>query len=205
DREIVPLGEEGWSEIPVLPRSAEPLFLALENEGVVLRCRLAGREAWCERRLLARIRRATLDRLRKEIEPVPAAEFWRFLASWQHVDESLRLDGPSGVLEVVRQLAGFEIPASRWESSVLPTRVRGYRPEWLDELTLTGEVAWGRLWSTGDSPIRTTPVCLFPREQMDAWLAVSLSSEAGSLTFYAPALPRPPDGPRAALQPDPHP
>jgi ATP-dependent Lhr-like helicase len=185
DREIVPLGDEGWSDIPQLPRSAEPLLLALENEGVVLRCRLAGRDAWCERRLLARIRRNTLDRLRKEIEPVTAAEFWRFLASWQHVDESRHVEGPAGVLDVVRQLAGFEIPASRWESSVLPMRVRGYRPEWLDELTLTGEVAWGRLWSAGDSPIRTTPVCLFPREQMESWLAWTAPPDITSLTTYA--------------------
>ena len=188
DREIVPLGEGRWGEIPALPRSAEPLLLALENEGVVLRCRLGGRDAWCERRLLARIRRDTLDRLRKEIEPAAAAEFWRFLASWQHVDESKRLEGPGGVLEVVRQLAGFEVPASRWESGVLPARVRGYRQEWLDELTLTGEVAWGRLWSTGDSPIRTTPVCLFPREQMDSWLALAGPEETASLGTYGQAV-----------------
>ncbi|HKA25545.1 MAG TPA: DEAD/DEAH box helicase, partial [Candidatus Eisenbacteria bacterium] len=188
DGELVPLGEGHWREIPTLPRSAEPMLLALENEGVVLRCRLDGKNAWCERRLLARIRRDTLDRLRKEIEPVTAAEFWRFLAAWQHVDESRRLEGPAGVLDVVRQLAGFEVPASRWESGVLPVRVRGYRPEWLDELTLTGEVAWGRLWGAGDSPIRTTPVCLFPREQMDAWLAFSVASEADSLTSYARAV-----------------
>src|SRR6185369_2563526 len=188
DREIVPLGDEAWTDIPQLPRSAEPLLLALENEGVVLRCRLAGRDAWCERRLLARVRRDTLDRLRKEIEPVSAAEFWRFLAAWQHVDESRHLEGPSGVLDVVRQLAGFEIPASRWESSVLPMRVRGYRPEWLDELTLTGEVAWGRLWSAGDSPIRTTPVCLFPREQMESWLAWTTPPDTASLSTYAQAV-----------------
>ena len=72
--------------------------------------------------------------MRREIEPVTAADLWRFLACWHHATESTRLDGPRGVLEVVRQLAGFEIPAARWESSVLPARVRDYRPDWLEPL-----------------------------------------------------------------------
>ena len=62
----------------------------------VLRVRMQGREAWCERRLLARIHRYTLDRLRKEIEPVSAAEFLAFLGCWQHADETHRLEGPAG-------------------------------------------------------------------------------------------------------------
>ena len=60
-----------------------------------LRTRIAGRPAWCDRRLLARIHRYTLDRLRREIEPVTAAQFVRFLARWQHAAEEHRLDGPS--------------------------------------------------------------------------------------------------------------
>jgi len=150
----------------------EPV-LALEKDGVVLRCRIGGRQAWCERRLLARIHRYTIDRLRQEIEPVPAAVFWRFLSSWQHADEEHRLEGPRGVAEVVRQLAGFEIPAAAWETSVLPSRVRGYRPDWLDQVTLTGEVVWGRIWGAGNSPIRSTPICLLPREEIGAWLAMA--------------------------------
>ena len=149
--------------------SLEPLLLQLEATGAVLRCRIDGRTAWCERRLLARIQRMTLERLRREIEPITAAEFWRFLAAWQHVDPAHRLDGPRGVAAVVSQLAGFEIPAAAWEATVLPLRVRNYRREWLDELTLTGEVAWGRLWGRGNTPIRSTPVCLVPRADLSAW------------------------------------
>ncbi len=88
----------------------DPAFLALEAQGHVLRARLGGRDVWCDRRLLARIQRYTLDRLRREIEPVSAATFLRFLAAWQHVDH--RLEGPHGVAEVVRQLSGVEVPAA---------------------------------------------------------------------------------------------
>ncbi|MGH7726449.1 MAG: DEAD/DEAH box helicase [Candidatus Eiseniibacteriota bacterium] len=153
--------------------ASQALFLELEAEGSILRCRIEGRPAWCERRLLARIHRYTLERLRREIEPVSAAELWRFLACWQHVDAEYQLEGPRGVAEVVRKLAGFEAPAAAWEGSLLPSRVRGYRREWLDELTLTGEVAWGRLWGAGNTSVRTTPLCLVPRADVDAWMSLA--------------------------------
>jgi ATP-dependent Lhr-like helicase len=147
----------------------DSLLRQLEAEGVVLRTRIAGGRAWCDRRLLARIHRYTLDRLRKEIEPVTAAQFLRYLACWQHVDPDHRLEGPRGVAEVVAQLAGFEIPAAAWEGSILPARVRGYRRDWLDQLTLSGEVTWARLWGSGASPIRRTPICLVKREDLEQW------------------------------------
>jgi ATP-dependent Lhr-like helicase len=156
--------------------SEDPLLLELEAEGVVLRCRIDGREAWCNRRLLARIHRYTLDRLRKEIEPVTAAQFLRFLSRWQHADAESRLEGPRGVAAVVSQLAGFEAPAPAWERSVLPLRVRGYRREWLDQLTLSGEVTWGRLFGAGLSPLRRTPICLLMREDLGDWMALSAST-----------------------------
>jgi ATP-dependent Lhr-like helicase len=56
---------------------------------------------------------------------------------------------------------------------VLPRRVRGYRREWLDELTLSGEFAWGRLWGAAGSAIRVTPITMIPREHLDDWLALS--------------------------------
>jgi ATP-dependent Lhr-like helicase len=151
----------------------EALLLQLEAEGAVLRARIDGRTTWCDRRLLARIHRYTLDRLRREIEPVTAAQFLRFLACWQHVLPEHRVDGPAGVVEVVEQLAGFEVPAAAWEASVLPSRVRGYRREWLDQLTLAGEVTWARLWGAGLSPVRRAPIALLPREQIDSWTALA--------------------------------
>ncbi|HEU5250772.1 MAG TPA: DEAD/DEAH box helicase [Thermoanaerobaculia bacterium] len=156
----------------------DPLFVELESEGAVLRTRIEGRAAWCDRRLLARIHRYTLDRLRREIEPVSAAQFLRFLACWQHVDPAYRLDGPRGVAEVVAQLAGFEVPAAAWEANIFPARVRGYRREWLDAVTFSGEVTWGRLWGTGSGPIRRTPICLVPREDLESWAALGSGESA---------------------------
>jgi len=165
--------------------SDDPLLFELEREGSVLRGRFEGKPGWCSRRLLARIHRYTLDRLRKEIEPVTAADFLRFLACWQHMEEEHRLEGPRGVAEVIRQLAGFEVPAVAWEAHVLPARVRGYRREWLDELTLSGEMAWGRLWGSAASPIRTTPVCIVPRDELEIWSALSKPPDASALTGAA--------------------
>jgi ATP-dependent Lhr-like helicase len=153
--------------------SDDPAMAALEAEGTVLRVRIGGREAWCDRRLLARIQRQTLERLRREIEPVSAADFLRFLGAWQHAAEEHRLEGPRGVAEVVRQLAGVEIPASLWERRILPLRVKDYRRDWLDQLTMGGEVAWGRLWGSGASAVRATPLALFPREESDLWLSMA--------------------------------
>ena len=169
----------------------EPVLLALEHEGVILRCRLEQQQTWCDRRLLARIHAYTLGRLRREIEPVSAATFWRFLACWQHAEESQRLDGPRGVAEVVQQLAGFEIPAAAWETSIFPARVRGYRPDWLDHLTLTGEVAWGRIWGAGEAAIRTTPITLLPRRDLPQWMSLSEVARgvaAGTLSTRGQAL-----------------
>jgi ATP-dependent helicase Lhr and Lhr-like helicase len=149
--------------------SDDPLLLALEAEGVVLRTRIAGRPAWCDRRLLARIHRYTVDRLRREIEPVTASQFLRFLGRWQRASADHQREGPRGVCDAIAQLAGFEVAAGAWEKSVLPARVSGYKREWLDQATLSGEVVWARLWGAGAAPMRNTPIALVPREDLDAW------------------------------------
>ena len=135
--------------------------------------------------MLARIHRLTLGRLRREIEPVSAADFMRFLARWQHVEPGTRLHGAAGLLQVIRQLQGYEISAAAWEPDVLARRVAGYSPELLDRLCLAGEVMWGRLSphpafepdaAAADDgrrngrprrrvrPTRTAPVAVFLRE-----------------------------------------
>ncbi|KRE26312.1 ATP-dependent helicase [Agromyces sp. Soil535] len=99
----------------------------------------AGAE-WCDSEVLRRIRRRSLAALRNEVEPVAPREYARFLPDWQHVGSRLR--GVDGVAAVVEQLEGARIPASAWESFVLPARVADYRPAMLDELTASGEVLW---------------------------------------------------------------
>jgi ATP-dependent Lhr-like helicase len=136
---------------------------------------------WCHRRLLARIHRLTIGRLRKEVEPVTAAEFMQFLFQWQHVSPGSRLHGEPGLMDIVTQLAGFEAAASAWEPHVLRMRLAKYEPEWLDRLCLSGAVSWGRLSPhprlahVGDLerrriiPTSVAPVSLFPREESE-WL-----------------------------------
>lgn len=141
---------------------------------------------FCHRRLLARIHRLTIGRLRKEIEPVSAAKFMQFLFQWQHAAPGARLHGEAGLLEVVKQLGGFEAAASAWESQLLRVRLAKYEPEWLDRLCLSGAVMWGRLTphprlmqelnpAPGRRvvPTRVAPVSLFAREDAPVLLAAA--------------------------------
>ncbi len=159
-------------------------LVGLEHEGFALRGRFSsgveGTE-WCERRLLARIHRYTLDRLRKEIEPVNAADFLRFLFKWQRLATGSRAEGPEGLAAVLDVLDGYELAAGAWESDVLPARLTDYDPLWLDGLCLSGEIAWGRLTATRNGeggtrnrkggPVKSTPIALFRRERGEIWRA----------------------------------
>src|SRR5206468_234566 len=84
-------------------------------------------------------------RLRREIEAVSAADFMRFLFRWQHVQPGSQLHGRDGVLQIIGQLQGMELPAPAWEEYVIPERVRLYDPADLEHLCLSGTVTWGRL------------------------------------------------------------
>ncbi|HEX5190553.1 MAG TPA: hypothetical protein VFW16_13485, partial [Streptosporangiaceae bacterium] len=120
----------------------------LEQEGFAISGRFTGPDAdeeYCARRLLARIHGYSRDRRRREIEPVTARDFMRFLLRWQHVAAGTKREGRFGLLSVIEQLQGFELAAGVWENAVLAARVDGYRREWLDELCLSGQVSWGRL------------------------------------------------------------
>ncbi|HXU68156.1 MAG TPA: DEAD/DEAH box helicase [Polyangia bacterium] len=121
----------------------------LEADGRVLQGHFAhgagGPVEWCERGLLQRIHRRTIGTLRERVRPVTPADFVRFLLRWQHVMPGTRLHGVEGVAKVVDQLEGLELPAAAWEREVLPSRVHDYAPAMLDELCLSGEIAWARL------------------------------------------------------------
>ncbi len=159
----------------VTESDADIALAALEAEGVVLRGGFTPEAAtleWCDRRLLARVHRYTLNRLRAEIEPVSAADFMRFLFAWQRVDPDQRAAGLEGLATVIAQLDGFELPAAAWESDVLAARVTEYDPMLLDTLCMMGRVAWGRLAAArtdgrAGGPIRSTPIALFLREHAD--------------------------------------
>jgi ATP-dependent Lhr-like helicase len=149
--------------------SVETALTQLESEGQVLRGKFAsGETEFCHRRILARIHRLTLGRLRREIEPVTAADFMRFLCRWQHLAPGTQLHGVDGLFQVLRQFQGYEISAAAWESVVLPRRVARYEPEWLDRLCLAGEAAWGRLSPRPSldrvRPTRAAPLSIFLRE-----------------------------------------
>jgi ATP-dependent helicase Lhr and Lhr-like helicase len=160
---------------------AEGALLALESRGIVLRGRFSGLadQEFCDRALLARIHRYTLNRLRAEIEPVSVADFTRFLFVWQAVDPTHRLTGGEGLRAIVARLDGFELPASAWERVVLRTRIDRYEPQMLDMLCLTGQAAWGRLSvapaeRAGRQRMRAA---LFLREHAGAWQALRITDE----------------------------
>jgi ATP-dependent Lhr-like helicase len=175
----------------------EKALLRMEASGTVLRGQFTDKTSrtsrplpqeqepeheWCERRLLARIHRLTVATLRKQIEPVTAAQFMRWLLRWQHVASGTQVQGERATLDVLRQLQGFEIPASAWERHILDRRISHYDPRWLDQLCLTGAVGWGRLSphpATLDDtaagkrrviPTSVAPITFFVREEAD-WMS----------------------------------
>jgi ATP-dependent Lhr-like helicase len=171
------------------PRASADALVALETDGAVLRGWFSPggtEEEWCDRRILARIHRATLQRLRAEIQPLTIADFTRFLFEWQHLTPSSRLSGIDGLRAVVAQLDGFELAADAWDKHVLPARVSGYDSPMLDLLCYGGEAAWARLSTPPPAPestllpprpIRATPVSLLIRENLGTWRALARTGE----------------------------
>jgi ATP-dependent Lhr-like helicase len=130
---------------------------------------------WVDAEVLRRLRSRSLAALRSEVEPVPQVTLGRFLPDWQHIahgSNTTPLRGVDGLVSVVDQLAGVALPASSWESLVLPARIRDYSPAMLDELTTSGEVIWsGRGELTGG----------------DGWVSLHLADTA-PLTLAEPVL-----------------
>ena len=169
------------STLGVSPERISTALTALEVEGFAL----AGfftpggsEREWCERRLLARIHRYTVNRLRAEIEPVSARDFLRFLFEWQGVSADAQREGAQALDAVVEQLAGFEAPAAAWESAILPARLSNYEPSLLDDACLSGRISWARLGAPGfkpkssarrPAPLKSTPISLFPRRSASIW------------------------------------
>ena len=189
------------AEASLAAYDVEATLAALESEGFVMRGRFtpgANTMEWCARRLLARIHRYTLDRLRREIEPVTAADFIRFLFTWQHLAQPDALEGPAGLSLVLEQLEGFDAPAAAWEEEILPARTVRYDPAWIDALCLSGRIGWARRRPTrpaardgrGAALIRTTPVALLQRKNLPLWdiIAQEQGEADPSLTSGAGAV-----------------
>ena len=169
----------------------------LENEGVVLRGSFrthVEEEEFCDRRILSRIHRSTIDTLRREVEPVSSSAFMRFLLRWQHVDPAAQLQGDGGLLAAIEQLQGFESASGAIEDEVLLSRVSDYRPVMLDRLCLGGEVLWGRVslqasetQNGTSSPLsrsafsRATPITMVLRNSLD-WILGPTGQYAEGLT-----------------------
>ncbi len=99
-------------------------------------------DEWCHTTVLERIRRRSLQAARAEVKTQRSASYASFLYQWQGIGRKNRLSCLEGVHEVLRQLQGLYLPISWWEEFVLPSRVQGYRAEYLDQLSSTGRVAW---------------------------------------------------------------
>jgi ATP-dependent Lhr-like helicase len=199
-----PLRASHLAQTLSMPRELVDQALAqLEVEGQILRGRFTPNSAeveieWCHRNLLARIHRLTVGRLRREIEPITTAAFFAFLNRWQHRAPGTRLHGVDGTLQIIRQWQGAEFPAAAWESEVLPRHVASYRPEYLDDLCLAGEVTWGRLSphpaferepeenkGRRVRPTRVAPLAIFLREDSTWLLAAPQPSPEASLSHPA--------------------
>ena len=159
------------SELGLAEKTIFAALEAIEGEGLVLRGRYRNAPSWhapavspeppiewCHRRLLARIHRLTLDGLRRQIEPVDIATFVRFLARHHALMPGTRRAGKNGVLETIQQLQGLDMAAGAWEREILPPRCENYRAESLDELCLSGEVGWSRLYPRPKLPDRARPI-----------------------------------------------
>jgi ATP-dependent helicase Lhr and Lhr-like helicase len=139
---------------------------------------------WCDPDVLRRLRRASLARLRKEVEPVDQGALGRFLPGWQGVGRKATLR------EALVPLQGLSLPVALWENDLLPRRVPGYEPPWLDQLTASGEVVWVgaglervALYFREDAPVLGRPGALPPPEE-EAHEAIRKALSGGALFWY---------------------
>ena len=144
-----------------------PALRELEREGAMVRGELlpgGSEREWCDSEVLRRVRRASLARLRKEVEAADPTDLARFLPSWQNVDAFRRAGaGIDRLREALVPLQGVAVTPKVWESDVLPRRLGAYSPSWLDELCTSGEVVWVGAGARGRSDGR---VALYFREDV---------------------------------------
>ena len=178
-------------------------LLALEVEGFVFQGKFTPRAEqagdgpveWCERRLLQRIHRYTIDSHRKAIKPVSLQVYTQFLFDehglqpvrdddeMPHSSAEASLDGQTQLQRSLAMLDGISAPAASWEADLYPSRVSDYDPNWLDVLCISGRVTWGRyvqpsasqraLHKGSSGPVKTTPIAIMSRANLDIWQAMA--------------------------------
>ncbi len=199
------------SETGISSALIEAAMLALEVEGFAFQGRFtpgaAGQDSreveWCERRLLQRIHRYTIDAHRKSIKPVSLETYTEFLFARHHLlpigpdaTKEPGLDGQTRLQSALSLLDGIAAPAASWEADLFPARIKDYDPSWLDVMCISGRVGWGRFSrpvlqqrklqskrSTG--PVKSTPITLTSRTNLDLWqsLVKTETSTADEVEF----------------------
>jgi ATP-dependent Lhr-like helicase len=127
---------------------------------------------WCDNEVLRSIRRRSLARLRKEVEPVEQSTLARLFTRWQGVVQPRR--GLDALLDVIENLQGAPLPASILETAILPVRLAGYKPADLDTLIAAGEVVW---------------VGMDPIGERDGRIGLYLAEKLSALWPIAPSQP----------------
>jgi ATP-dependent Lhr-like helicase len=186
------------TELGLANTAIERAMLMLEGEGVAMRGNFSDScEQWCERGLLARIHRYTLERMRREILAVSPVDFMRFLCEWHGLaavgDELPESQGEAALADVLTQLEGFSAPAAAWEAELLPARLHTYWPQWLDALTAAGKVQWTRLQPPGSTgkraaPLKTTPITLLPRRALLHWRRAVAQDKSAAISSQAQSV-----------------
>ncbi len=132
-------------------------------------------QEWCDAEVLRQIRQKSLARLRREVEPVEQRTLARFATHWQGLLAPRR--GMDALLDAIEGLQGAPLVASLVESTILPGRVAGYKPEDLDRLIAAGEVTWAGWEPLGE---RDGRVRLFLADSMTE--LTELDSDAGEVS-----------------------
>ena len=189
-------------EIALPCAKIDAALLALEVEGFVFQGNFTpgseqtgGALEWCERRLLQRIHRYTIDSHRKAIKPVSLQVYTQYLFDEHglqpvrdgdeapHAPTEPSLDGQTQLQRSLAMLDGISAPAASWEADLYPSRVTEYDPNWLDVLCISGRVTWGRyvqpsasqraLHKGSSGPVKTTPIAIMSRANVDIWQALA--------------------------------
>ncbi|MGI9250088.1 MAG: DEAD/DEAH box helicase [Pseudohongiellaceae bacterium] len=165
-------------------------LIGLETEGFAFRGHFTAQadEEWCERRLLQRIHRYTIDAHRQSIQPVSLQTYTRFLHARHQLqtvadgDTQIApdIDGQTQLQVTLSLLDGVTVPAASWESDILPSRIPDYDPGWLDLLCISGRVSWGRFSppaklqrKSRSGPIKSSPITLATRHNLDLWQSLA--------------------------------